>query len=174
MYADVSSEELMCAFALRDNTKSFVALYQRHGAHLLNWCKKKTTVHTAQDITQDVWLKVACNRGSYDVTKGKFLPWLFTLARNALCDMGRASVRRPTTALVDVHVDNTATVEALEAGVDVRATLARLPQQHGEMLTLAYIAGHSGAEVTQRMGGSEAANRVRIHRAMAAYRASVV
>ena len=40
----------------------------------------------AEDLTQDVFIKVYKNLGSYDLSKGSFQTWMTTLARNLLVD----------------------------------------------------------------------------------------
>jgi RNA polymerase sigma-70 factor (ECF subfamily) len=52
----------------------------------------------------------------------------------------------------------------------LRQTLAELPAAHRECLVLFYLEGKSGAEAAAALGISEAALRVRLHRARAAMR----
>ena len=52
----------------------------------------------------------------------------------------------------------------------MRQTLAELPAAHRECLVLFYLEGKSGAEAAAALGISEAALRVRLHRARAALR----
>jgi RNA polymerase sigma-70 factor (ECF subfamily) len=40
----------------------------------------------AEDLTQDVFIKVYKNLGTYDLSKGSFQTWMTTLARNLLVD----------------------------------------------------------------------------------------
>lgn len=54
----------------------------------------------AEDVTQDVFLKVYRNLGSYDAAKGGFNTWLTTLTRNLLVDQFRRTrLERATDSL---------------------------------------------------------------------------
>ena len=58
----------------------------------------------AEDITQDVFLKVYRNLASFDQTKGSFQTWLTTLTRNMLVDQFRRSRLERATDSMDVSV----------------------------------------------------------------------
>ena len=58
----------------------------------------------AEDITQDVFLKVYRNLASFDQTKGSFQTWLTTLTRNMLVDQFRRTRLERATDSMDVSV----------------------------------------------------------------------
>jgi RNA polymerase sigma-70 factor, ECF subfamily len=57
----------------------------------------------AQDLTQDVFIKVHRNLASFDTTKGSFQTWLTTLARNLLVDHFRRSRQDRATDSIDAN-----------------------------------------------------------------------
>lgn len=59
----------------------------------------------AEDLTQDVFLKVYRNLESFDGTKGNFTTWLTTLTRNLLVDHFRRTRQDRLTDSMDVSVD---------------------------------------------------------------------
>ena len=68
----------------------------------------------AEDLTQDVFLKLYRNLASFDVERGSFQTWITTLARNLLVDhFRRTRLERATDSL-----------DASYAGDDGGATLA--------------------------------------------------
>ena len=68
----------------------------------------------AEDLTQDVFLKLYRNLASFDVERGSFQTWITTLARNLLVDhFRRTRLERATDSL-----------DASYAGDDCGATLA--------------------------------------------------
>ncbi len=58
----------------------------------------------AEDLTQDVFLKVYRNLASFDGAKGSFQTWLTTLTRNMLVDQFRRSKLERSTDSMDVSI----------------------------------------------------------------------
>jgi len=59
----------------------------------------------AEDLTQDVFLKVYRNLDSFDATKGGFTTWLTTLTRNLLVDHFRRTRQERATDSIDASMD---------------------------------------------------------------------
>lgn len=108
----------------------------------------------------------------------KFSSWIASVARNVAINLGlrhrRELKKRERWALEhpgasDEHRPETET-DPLHSPEVLRQTLAELPTAHRECLVLFYLEGKSGAEAAATLGISEAALRVRLHRARAALR----
>jgi RNA polymerase sigma-70 factor (ECF subfamily) len=87
---EVSDETLMLQY--RDgNTPAFDALYGRHKGplfrYLLRQCRQRST---AEEMFQDVWMRVIGARDRYEV-RAKFATWLYRIARNRLVDHYRSA-----------------------------------------------------------------------------------
>jgi RNA polymerase sigma-70 factor (ECF subfamily) len=79
--------------------EEIVRLYNRR---IYNLCYRFTNSYDdAQDLTQDVFIKVYRTLGSYDVEKGAFTTWLTTLTRNLLVDHFRRSRQDRVTDSID-------------------------------------------------------------------------
>jgi len=61
--------------------------------------------HDAEDLTQDVFIKVYANLRSFDVAKGSFQTWITTLTRNLLVDHFRRSRQQRVTDSLDAGWD---------------------------------------------------------------------
>jgi len=75
----------MLAYA-EDDMESFEALYQRHRQRIFGFLMKKLKNRTeAEEVFQTIFSKLHVARKKYrqDIP---FLPWVFTIARNALID----------------------------------------------------------------------------------------
>jgi RNA polymerase sigma-70 factor (ECF subfamily) len=73
-----------------------------HNRRIYNLCYRFTnSPHDAQDLTQDVFIKIYRTLGSYDVEKGAFVTWLTTLTRNLLVDHFRRSRQDRVTDSID-------------------------------------------------------------------------
>jgi RNA polymerase sigma-70 factor, ECF subfamily len=91
---DVDDRELMLRYAQGD-TRAFEALYGRHRQPLYRYLVRLSgDTATAQDLFQEVWLRVIASRNRYE-PRAPFAPFLFRIAYNCCVDHGR---RRRTRA----------------------------------------------------------------------------
>ncbi len=120
----------------------------------------------SKDITQTTFLSVVRGRSRY-VDGGRFRPWVFTIAMNALRDHFRKSKREvllPDSAsvwgdacYVDEHRD-TALGARLESALD------QLPVDQRKAVLLHHVEDLSFEEIAAAVGCSRSAAKVRAHR----------
>jgi RNA polymerase sigma-70 factor (ECF subfamily) len=83
-------EDLMLAYAAGD-AAAFDALYLRHKGGVYRYLVRQCgSTATADELFQDVWMKVIRARTSYAAT-AKFTTWLYRIAGNRLIDHWRAN-----------------------------------------------------------------------------------
>jgi RNA polymerase sigma-70 factor, ECF subfamily len=82
--------------------------------------------HDAEDLTQDVFIKLYGNLRSFDPAKGSFPTWITTLTRNLLVDHFRRSRQQRVTDSMDAGWDQGNDAPKAEPLVDQRTT----PFQH--------------------------------------------
>ncbi|KPV95826.1 ECF RNA polymerase sigma factor SigW [Pseudoalteromonas sp. P1-9] len=90
-----TDEALMLDYGKGDQA-AFRALYARHKGPLYRYvCRQLGTNHhsTAQELFQEVWLRVIDNRTRYKV-EAKFNTWLYRIAHNLLIDEQRKLAAR--------------------------------------------------------------------------------
>lgn len=93
MEAERSDEALMQAYQAGDAV-AFEELYGRWRGRMFRYLQHQCgSAALAEELYQDVWLKVVGARGHYEVT-AKFSTWLFRIAHNRLIDHWRTSGRR--------------------------------------------------------------------------------
>lgn len=81
-YSDQQDLELI-SLALGGNKKSLTALINRHQQYIYNVALKMTNnSEDAQDITQDILIKIVTSLAKYDPSKGKFRTWLYRITFN--------------------------------------------------------------------------------------------
>src|SRR3989304_314716 len=81
-------EQLMLAFPGGD-AGAFDALYRRHKGALYRFVLRSIRDRaTAEELYQEVWMRVIESRGRYEV-QAKFTTWLYTVAHNRLVDHWR-------------------------------------------------------------------------------------
>jgi RNA polymerase sigma-70 factor (ECF subfamily) len=108
----------------------------------------------------------------------KFSGWITSVARNVAINLGlrhrRELNKRERWALEHPapsnEPDSAAETDPLHTPETLRRTLAELPAAHRECLVLFYLEGKSGTEAATALGITEAALRVRLHRARIALR----
>lgn len=121
-----------------------------------------------EDVVQEVLLAIHLKRHTWD--EGQPLrPWLWAVARHKVVDAFRARGRR-----VDVPIEDLAEVlpapdapDAL-AGRDAERLLARLDPRAAAVVRAVALDEDSAAEAGARLGLSEGAVRVALHRALKA------
>jgi RNA polymerase sigma-70 factor (ECF subfamily) len=130
----------------------------------------------AEEATQEAFIR-AYRRLWLLGDGAKFSGWVNTIARRVAINFGlrqrRELNKRQRWALENPAIsttENSAGTDPLHTPETLRQTLAELPAAHRECLVLFYIEGKSGAEAAAALGISEAALRVRLHRARAAMR----
>ena len=78
--------------------------------------------HDAEDLTQDVFIKLYANLRSFDPAKGSFHTWITTLTRNLLVDHFRRSRQQRATDSIDAGWDQGNDAPRAEPLVDQRTT----------------------------------------------------
>ena len=102
----------------------------------------------AQDLTGEVFCKVAAAWPSYDPSKGTLSTWIFTIARNQLSDHWRK--KRPIQVELHDIPDGTDLAEHTakeESKKMLYEALATLPEREREILSLKYSAGLKNTEI---------------------------
>jgi RNA polymerase sigma-70 factor, ECF subfamily len=113
----------------------------------------------AQDVVQDVFLKLWRNPGKFDADRGALGGYLRMMARSRALDLwregqaaGRASDRlKRVVAGEDAQVDTRGLAELDEERETVRGALGRLPAPQREALFLAYFGGLSADEIARHL-----------------------
>ncbi len=124
-----------------------------------------------EDLVQEVLIGLHTKRHTWDEGR-PFLPWLHAIVRYKLTDAARHG-RREARYLSDVPLDDWSELFAAPAEdidralVDVDRHVAGLPAGQQEVVRALAIDGASVRETAAKLGTSEGAIRVTLHRALA-------
>jgi RNA polymerase sigma-70 factor (ECF subfamily) len=87
---------------MEGDSGAWTELVQAHHRRVYALCYRFTgSSSDAEDLTQDVFLKVYGNLRSFDLERGSFQTWITTLTRNLLVDHFRRSKQQRATSSMD-------------------------------------------------------------------------
>jgi RNA polymerase sigma-70 factor (ECF subfamily) len=127
----------------------------------------------AEDLTEEVFLKMLGGISSFRWRDVPFSSWLFRIAHNEIATHYRRTAQRggPTTELADDMVDHNdgpaAQVEALLTIEEVRRATETLPEAQREVIALRFAVGLSITETAKALGKREGNVKALQHKAVA-------
>jgi RNA polymerase sigma-70 factor, ECF subfamily len=153
---EVSPDATLVHRLLQKDVSAFEQLYDRHSRPIYSLVLRiLQQAGTAEEVVQDVFLQLWRNAAQYDVSRGPFVPWLFTLARNRALDTLRLkSERQRRREDQTKELPPIASVPQYEQQFDekrraekVRTLMASLSPQQKIAIELAYFEGLSHSEI---------------------------
>lgn len=129
-------------------------LYVRYADDVLRYVRSFVhDHHEAEDITQNVFIKLIDAIKKYEQREVPFTAWILRVARNAALDHMRA---RRATPCEEVRLEDDGRSQvASERGRDLRQALEQLPEDQREVLVLRHIVGLSPTEIADTLGRTE-------------------
>ena len=124
--------------------------------------------HAAEDITQEVFIKVWNEPEGFDPARGSMRTWLAMLAHSGAVTWVRRSEaerRRERRGAESAPVTSGGVEEAVESVIvseRARVALAALPAEQRRTIELAYLKGLTYREVAERLGIPEGTAKSRI------------
>jgi RNA polymerase sigma-70 factor (ECF subfamily) len=90
------------------DSRAWAELVRAHHKRVYGLCYRFTGSPTdAEDLTQDVFLKIYSNLGSFDTARGSLQVWITTMTRNLLVDNFRRTKNQRVTGSLDEGWDQT-------------------------------------------------------------------
>jgi RNA polymerase sigma factor (sigma-70 family) len=168
--------------AIRGDGEAYCRLLQELAPVLRGMASRGLARHKygnedVEDVVQETLLALHLKRGTWD-ERQPFSPWLYAIARNKLIDNLRRRGRQAHVAIDDIgELRGGAELPAALNGVEAERLIARLKGRQREIVVAISIEGASARQVAERLGMTEGAVRVALHRALrslaVAFRADV-
>ncbi len=161
---------------LAGENSAWEALLRIHTRKIFNLCYRFTGKHQeAEDLTQEVFIKIFQTLRSFDAAQRSFSTWLHRVARNHLVDHYRRTKKDRLTASMDedpaVYQEKLshsagpwAHLEALERSELLQRALGQLSPDLREAVVLRDLQDLDYAEIAQVLGVPEGTVKSRINR----------
>ena len=160
--------------AQQGHSEAFAGLYEAYYDKIYRYVMFKTgDTLEAEDLTEEVFLRMLESIGSFKWQGYPFTSWLFRIAHNLVIDYYRKSGRQKKTSLDDamrvvgsdgVDVDRKLDIEL--SIKEVKDAMGGLTQLQQEVLSLRFAGGLSVAETAEAMGKKENAVKALQHAAI--------
>ena len=111
----------------------------------------------AEEVLQDVFLKIWDKINSYDAEKGRLFTWMLNIARNQAIDKTRSREMSQGKKTGDldhfVHqIDRTENAEVSVDAIGLHDVLKQLPQEQQFVVDQLYLKGYTQSEVAEEFG----------------------
>ncbi len=146
-------------------------LFERHHQRLFHFFLRLTRGRAAaEDLVQEVFVRMLKYRHTFRA-ESEFVPWMFTLARNAATDLYRARPKElpenPDSPEPEADLPHPiAGLERAEQARKLQRALGQLSREKREILVLARFSELKYDRIAELLGISEGAVKVRVHRAL--------
>ena len=156
---EITDAELLHQVGQR-NQQALIALYQRYGNLVYSLALRTLRQPVlAEEVTQDVFLKLWQQPGRWNPALGQLSSWLLAITRNAAIDRLRREARH-TAADIDVMAEaesgaEPAVMSDLGAWADgqlLRELMRQLPTEQRELIELAFYRGYTHSELSEGLG----------------------
>ena len=170
--ANLPDDELAYQVASGEQ-QALLHLYDRHASRVY-----ALALHvlgdpmSAEEITQDVFVKLWSRAGSYLSSRGSFATWLLSIARHAAIDRLRQERRRPAPADDEDPDDTWAELpDAQSVSEEARwkslyFAVRALPPEQRQVIELAYYYGMSHSQIAEHLGWPVGTVKTRLRMSM--------
>jgi len=153
-YLLMADEELI-SLAQAGSAEAFASLYDRHSRSAYSLAYRMMgEKQSAEDLVQEVFLKVWRNSASYRAERGSVRTWILSIVHNRGVDQLRSTAsRRRTQDRVEASAPTSQPSEAFtetwrnSQRDQVRDALKTLPDEQLKILELAYFSGYTHVEI---------------------------
>ena len=163
--------------AQKGEAEAFGELYERYADPIFRFLYARLNNRLdAEDLTAEVFMRVWRTLTSYREQGTPFLAYLFRIARNALIDHYRSTVRTGGSTSIEDSPVRDLQPDAGEVAMtnlehqEVREVLEQLRDDYRMVLVLRFLSELTPEETAQVMGRTPGAVRVLQHRALTALR----
>jgi RNA polymerase sigma-70 factor, ECF subfamily len=157
------SDETLVERVAAGDLAAFSALYDRYDRPVYALATHLLGAAEADDVVQEVFLRLWRNADQFDATRGRFATWFLAIARHEVLARLRRRTREECLALAgdidrvlaaapDISIDIEEQAWHRERSALVLRALNRLPPEQRRVLVLAYFGELSQATIAESLG----------------------
>lgn len=153
------TDEILVYRVVQRDVDAFATLYDRYARAVYTLAAHMLGTSEAEEIVQEVFLRLWTRANQYDHSKGPFNSWLFAIARHRVLDelQRRNQQQRPIDAERIEYLLATSTDVEEQASLNERSeslirALKELPEEQRRVLVLSYFGGLSQSAMANRLG----------------------
>lgn len=151
----LTDEELLERVARDRDQDAFGVLYDRYARAVFSLVVRiLRDRHMSEDVAQEAFAAVWRGAAGYHRGRGSAAGWMFTIARNAAIDAGRARVPLVVGELPDrpdpSPLPDAQAISELES-FRVHLAVDSLPDREREVIELAYFSGLAQSEIAEQL-----------------------
>ncbi len=137
----------------RQDRRAFSYLYDNYSEALYGVVLKVVrTEETAQDLLQEIFVKIWKNIAQYDSSKGRLFTWMLNIARNTSIDylrVNRLEIQDIDTAVYTVEQSQTI-YEEINSN-ELKEVVSQLKPEQQTLIEMVYWGGYTHEEAAQRL-----------------------
>ncbi len=144
----------------RFQNKDVAAFERLHGMYAENICGVINTIvrndALAQEVCQDVFIKVWNNAESYNPSKGRFFTWILNIARNAAIDQVRSKSYKNSKKNLSADyfvgiLDHGSSTESKVDAIGLKKLVKNLKEKCIRVIELLYFKGYTQKEAAEEL-----------------------
>jgi RNA polymerase sigma-70 factor, ECF subfamily len=166
-------ERLSIEAAQSGDLEALGALYDTHINQVYRYALARLgNVHDAEDVAEEIFIKMLAGLPSYQWRKVPFAAWLMRISRNEVVSFARRNGKRahdgelPEELIDKRNADPAETTEKTLALEDLRKAVALLPEAQREVIILRFASGLSVADTAKALAKNENNVKVLQHKGM--------
>ena len=149
-------QEIVSLLHLQDS-KGLILLYEHYSPalyHIVLRIVRREEV--AQEVLQDVFVKIWSQSKSYDVGKGRLFTWMSRIAKNAAIDKTRSKNYKATNRtdsmekFVGDSIDFSSSINIKDSGL--RKVVGQLDNKYHEIIDYLYFKDFTQSETSEALG----------------------
>lgn len=113
-------------------------------------------VEEAEDVLQNVFVKIWNNFASYDEQKGRLYTWMLNIARNMAIDSTRSKHEKVKNKIQEAtdsvyHKNNLFVENSSHENIGLQNIINNLKDDQKQIIDLAYFQGYTQEEISQKL-----------------------
>lgn len=154
---DITEEDIIIALKSKQR-RAVGILYDKYSSFLFGIITRIVRSNEiAEDILQEVFVKVWKNIDTYDVKKAKLVTWMANIARNLSIDKIRSKEYKNQLQNQDIGDYVNIIEDSTHGGfnpeyIGLRETLQKLKPEHRILIDLVYYQGYTQQDAAEKLG----------------------